>query len=162
MRGFFRYIILITGVMLSFSLHAQLAVGTQAPALELPDASGKKQSLASYQGKWVLVDFWASWCMPCRASNRAVRKFYPQWKQKGIEVFGVSLDEDRADWLRAVKQDRITWVQVNTPAQWDSDVVVKWQFSQIPTTYLIDPKGVIRAVDPDLGKILSMINSASK
>jgi len=162
MTNLFRMMILLVGVMLSSALQAQLPTGSQAPPLELPDASGKKISLASYRGKWVLVDFWASWCMPCRASNRAVRKFYPQWKQKGLEVFGVSLDEDRADWLKAVKQDRITWVQVNTPAQWDSEMVAKWQFSQIPTTYLIDPKGIIRAVDPDPGNILSMINTASK
>ena len=87
-----------------------------------------------------------------------MRKFYPQWKENGLEVLGVSLDKDRGSWIKAIKQDRIEWLQVNTPAQWDSPLVLQWQIERIPTTYLVDPKGVIRATDPDPGSILSFIS----
>jgi hypothetical protein len=73
-------------------------------------------------------------------------------------VLGVSLDEDRAAWIKAIKKDRITWPQVNTPAQWDSELVLQWNVERIPTTYLIDPNGVIRATDPNLGDILSIVS----
>lgn len=126
--------------------------------IALKDPSGKTISLDSFKGKWVLVDFWASWCGPCRASNRVVRKIYPKWKKKGIEVLGVSLDEDRSRWIKAIKKDRIAWPQVNTPAQWDSELILQWKVERIPTTYLIDPNGVIRATDPDPGNILSMVS----
>ena len=79
-----------------------------------------------------------------------------------MEVIGVSLDEDRSDWLQAVKKDRITWLQVNTPGQWDSGVVRQWRFNQIPTTYLIDPDGTIQAIDPDPSNILSLMSAESK
>ena len=130
-------------------LNAQLAIGTQAPAIRLKDVSGNIISLDSLKGQWVLVDFWASWCAPCRLSNRAIRKYYEDWKTKGVEVLGVSLDENRADWIKAIKQDKISWLQVNSPPKWDDPFVLSWRFERIPTSYLIDPAGIVQAVDPD-------------
>lgn len=139
-------------------INAQDLNGKKAFPIQLEDPSGKIITLESYKGKWVLVDFWASWCAPCRASNREVRKLYPTWKQNGLEVLGISLDENRAGWIKAIQKDRITWPQVNTPAKWDSELVLQWNVERIPTTYLIDPAGVIRATDPDPRNILSMVS----
>lgn len=138
-------------------VQAQLPVGTQAPPIRLSDVSGKTITLESLSGQWVLIDFWASWCGPCRLSNRTARKFYEDWKTKGLEILGVSLDANRADWLKAIKQDKLQGLQVNSPAQWDSPLVLSWQVDRIPTTYLVDPNGVIQAVNPPLRAIASLL-----
>jgi thiol-disulfide isomerase/thioredoxin len=158
MMMFVRLFILAFCWLTWYGASGQSLNGKTAFPIVLKDPSGKTITLESFKGKWVLVDFWASWCGPCRASNRVVQKFYPKWKEKGIVVLGVSLDEDRAAWIKAIKKDRITWPQVNTPAQWDSELVLQWNVERIPTTYLIDPNGVIRATDPNLGDILSIVS----
>lgn len=142
-------------------VNAQTLNGKNAFPIQLKDPSGKVITLESFKGKWVLVDFWASWCRPCRVSNRMVRKLYRQWKKNDIEVLGVSLDENPSRWINAIKKDRITWPQVNAPAQWDSDLILQWEVERIPTTYLIDPKGIIRASNPDPKTILSGIKKSN-
>lgn len=138
-------------------LNAQLPVGAKAPSIRLPDVAGKVITLDSLKGQWVLVDFWASWCAPCRISNRAIRKHYEDWKSKGVEVIGVSLDEDRGNWIKAIKQDKINWLQVNTAPKWDDPMVINWQFDRIPTSYLIDPTGTVQAVNPDPKRVSQII-----
>ena len=116
--------------------------------IRLPNASGDSLSLSSYLGKVVLLDFWASWCIPCRASNKQLVKLYPGLHQQGLEIFSVSMDESKKDWLRAVAKDKITWIQVNDDTgSWNSKVAADWNISVIPTTFLINKKGDVVAMD---------------
>jgi thiol-disulfide isomerase/thioredoxin len=137
----------------SGQLFAQPVVGDQAPDIVLTDLQGREQKLSALQGKLVLVDFWASWCMPCRKSNRELAPLYMKYKGKGFEIFGVSLDEKQQDWKRAVAADKIKWSQVMQAGGWDAPVAMQWKIEQLPTSYLLDKTGKVIAVNPTKSEI---------
>jgi peroxiredoxin len=120
-------------------------VGKPAPALSLPDASGHTVSLASYKGKWLLVDFWASWCAPCRAENPNVVKAHDEFKGKNFAILGVSLDKEKDAWEKAIRDDKLDWTHVSDLKFWNSKAVETFKFDGIPYNVLIDPKGNVIA-----------------
>lgn len=122
-------------------------VGDVATEINLPNPNGEYVKLSSLRGKYVLVDFWASWCGPCRRENPNMVHLYQKYKDKGFTIYGVSLDMDRASWIEAIAQDRLTWTQVSDLAYWNSIVVPKYGISGIPATVLIDKEGKIIAKD---------------
>lgn len=122
----------------------QIAIGKTVEFTQTDD-KGNEFKLSSLKGKYVLVDFWASWCGPCRAENPHLLKAYNQLKNKNFEIVGVSLDETKAAWLGAVKQDGMPWIQVSDLKGFKSDVAVKYGISAIPQNFLINPQGVIIA-----------------
>ena len=123
----------------------KLAIGSNAPEIILPDVNGKLISLSSFKGKYVLIDFWASWCLPCRRENPNIAKVYQQYKDNNFEVLGVSLDtvDDRELWLKAIQNDGITWLQVSDLNGMKSKSAALYNISAIPQNYLIGPDGKI-------------------
>lgn len=120
------------------------AIGAQAPEISLPSPEGEIIPLSSLRGKIVLIDFWASWCGPCRMENPNVVRLYNEVKDKGFEVYSVSLDKDKTAWMNAIQKDGLVWKShVSDLQYWSSSVVKQYGFSGIPFTVLIDRDGKI-------------------
>ena len=105
-----------------YSVNAQVKIGQMAPEISLPDTKGNTINLSSLKGKVVMIDFWASWCGPCRRANPSVVRLYEKYKDKGLEVYGVSIDSKKNDWIKAIQHDKITYTQVNDDGGWQSSV----------------------------------------
>ncbi len=110
---------------------------------------GDSMKLSSLKGKVLLLDFWASWCVPCRFSNKQLVKLYSKYRQSGFEILGVSLDEDKADWKKAIAKDKITWLQAIDDRGWDALSAIKWQVDAIPASFLINQEGNVVAINPE-------------
>ena len=123
------------------------SIGALSPDFSLSDSSGKKIPLSSLKGKYVLLDFWASWCGPCRQENPNVVQAYRSFKDKGFTVFGVSLDRDRKSWLKAINADGLTWGHVSDLKYWGSEAAILYGINAIPRNFLLDPEGKIIARD---------------
>lgn len=121
------------------------AIGRQAPELNINNPDIDTVRLASYQGKYVLIDFWASWCELCRKHNPNLVNAYNKYKNKGFDVIGVSLDQHKQDWQRVIKKDNLTWNQVSDFKGWESSVVNLYAIDTIPANYLLDKQGKIIA-----------------
>jgi peroxiredoxin len=124
-----------------------VAVGAEAPEIALPDTNGTTVALSSMRGKYVLIDFWASWCGPCRNENPNVVRMYNKFKDKGFDILSVSLDQPgkREAWVRAIRNDGLTWHHVSDLKFWQSEAAQRYGVNAIPATFLVDKTGKIIA-----------------
>ena len=129
------------------SIPKTLWVGKTAPEISLPDTDGRTVKLSSFRGKYVLVDFWASWCGPCRRENPNVVQAFNQFKNKNFTILGVSLDRpgQKENWIKAIKEDNLTWTHISDLKFWQSEVVPVYQVGSIPFNVLVDPDGKVVA-----------------
>jgi len=118
-------------------------VGAVAPDFTMNDPDGKPITLSSLHGKVVLVDFWASWCGPCRQENPNVVRLYQQFHTKGFEILGVSLDRNKDEWLKAIKADQLTWIHVSDLQFWQNAAARLYAVNSIPQSFLLDKEGKI-------------------
>ena len=125
----------------------KVAVGQIAPDFEMEDPDGNMIKLSDFRGKYLLIDFWASWCGPCRRENPNVAKLYQQVKGKNFDILGVSLDTNRENWVKAIKDDNLAWHHVSDLMGWDNRVAKLYGVSSIPHTVLLDPEGRIMEND---------------
>jgi thiol-disulfide isomerase/thioredoxin len=155
MTGKYSFVLIIALLFYSLFSYSQIKgiyVGQISPDVKMLNPEGKELSLSSFKGKYVILDFWASWCGPCRRANPKLVQIYTTYKDKkfangkGLTVFSVSLDKNKADWLNAITNDKLIWVNhVCDFRIWNSKPVLDFRIDGVPTTLLLDGDGVILA-----------------
>jgi thiol-disulfide isomerase/thioredoxin len=142
-------LILLLAANFSFG-SAQLQVGDAAPDFTVIDPSGKPISLSSLKGKVILIDFWASWCMPCREANPELVEVYKKFQPQGFEIFSISLDNKKDPWINAIKNDQLLWPNHGSDLKgWESKIAHLYGVDHTPYTFLLDEKGIIIGKDID-------------
>lgn len=139
---------------------AHLKIGTTLPEITLPSPDGNDVSLANFKGKYVLLDFWASWCAPCRKENPNLIKIYRKYHAKGFEIFQISLDKYKDEWIAAIKKDNLPWTHASDLKYWESPITKLYAIKAIPANFLLDKEGKIIAKNlksEDLEKKLAEI-----
>jgi peroxiredoxin len=125
----------------------KLDIGSMAPEFSLPDRKGRQVSLSDFRGKYVFLDFWASWCLPCRKENPDLVRVYNKFKGQNFEMLGIAFDKKREKWIDAIQSDGLEWPQVSDLKYFDSEMIELYSIVNVPTTMLVDPEGKIVAMN---------------
>ena len=148
------YIVIFT--IFTLSINAQINVGDTIPSVTLKSSNNKEVNITSFKGKYVLIDFWASWCAPCRLGNKKLVKLYDEVSQDKIEIIGISIDTDVNKWLKAVEKDKIKFTQLIDSKGFDAETAVQFGVDELPSKYLFNQEGVLIAKNPTEEEIIKL------
>ena len=152
--------LLLLSFFITFVSFAQQSTTAKkkVPEIILKDTSGRDIKFSSLKGKVVLIDFWASWCGPCRRANKHLKKIYDRYKSQGFEIYSISVDESKHAWKRAINEDKTGWMHVID----EKNISTAWGIQYIPTTFLVDKNGNFSAINPELNKLDDLIRELLK
>ena len=151
-------ILLLLTLILSFGLNAQIKLGDLLPDIVLKDSNNQEVKISSSANKFILIDFWASWCAPCRMANRELVKLKNKQDNANLVIIGISLDTDAKRWLKAVEKDNINYLQLNDPYGFEASSALQFGVEQLPASYLFDPSGKLVAINPSPEQINNNLN----
>ena len=134
--------------MNTFILNAQIKVGDKLPAITLKSISNSDVNLTSFQGKYILIDFWASWCGPCRLGNKKLVKLHNEVSSDKIEIIGISIDTDTNKWLKAVEKDKIKFTQLIDSKGFDAETAIQFGVEELPSKFVLNEEGGLIAKNP--------------
>ena len=144
-------------IIFTFSMKAQINVGDTIPSITLKNSSNKDVNITAFKGKYVLIDFWASWCAPCRSGNKKLVKLYNEVSQDKIEIIGISIDTDANKWLKAIEKDKIKFTQLIDPKGFDAETAILFGVDELPSKYLFNQEGILIAKNPSEEEIIKLI-----
>ena len=141
----------------SLSLQAQIKVGGTMPTFTLLDSSDKNVSNTTFQNKFILIDFWASWCAPCRLGNRKLVQLHQTVDKNKIEIIGISLDTDKTKWIKAIAKDKIKFTQLIDPKGFDAKTAMQFGVEELPAKFLFNNKGILIAINATEEQIINYL-----
>ncbi|TDE47090.1 TlpA family protein disulfide reductase [Flavobacterium rhamnosiphilum] len=151
-------IILLFSLIISISTaNAQMKIGDSLPDFQLKNNKEATINLASLKGKTVLIDFWASWCAPCRLANKKLAPLYNQYKNENFEIVGISLDTDKTKWRNAIQKDKLAYEQLIDSKGFDAKSAILFGVEELPNSYLFDASGKLVAINPTEEEIIVQI-----
>ncbi|CAM3863825.1 Thioredoxin family protein [Flavobacterium branchiophilum] len=149
--------IIILLIFFSFSVQAQVKVGDTLPTFTLLDSNNKKVQSNTFKQKFILIDFWASWCAPCRLGNKKLVKLYNDFGNDKIEIIGISLDTDKSKWIKAIEKDKIKFTQLIDPKGFDANTAIQFGVEALPSKFLFNQKGILIAINPTDEEIINYL-----
>ena len=149
------YIVIFT--IFTLSINAQIKVGDTIPSITLKSSNNKEINITSFKGKYVLIDFWASWCAPCRLGNKKLVKLHNEITSDKIEIIGISIDTDTNKWLKAIEKDKIKFTQLIDSKGFDAETAVQFGVDELPSKYLFNQEGILIAKNPSEEEIIKLI-----
>lgn len=136
---------------------AQIKIGDSIPSITLKNNSNQDINITSFKGKYVLIDFWASWCAPCRLGNKKLVKLHNEMSSDKIEIIGISIDTDTNKWLKAIEKDKIKFTQLIDSKGFDAETAVQFGVDELPSKYLFNQEGILIAKNPSEEEIIKLI-----